>query len=260
MLAALSRNSRYGRPSSRSQHCTGSGAGVSSSTSGVTWSSIPDPDPRSRIARLRGRCVSWHVFRPGVVRRRQIAPGQRALLTIGLAERHREAGFRQLLAEIEGVRGIVHLELREDRLDVGAAHEALVVEDGDGLGVGEDAEVRIGDLGLQRAQLLLRVAEHDRILHGDEPLVHALGDRVLRHRVVHQPPGDVHFTHGAARPGNDFGREHGANAQLLAHGNQQRVHAGRIRRGQLGEIADPHQHLGRRPPPPALRRIARARP
>ena len=103
-----------------------------------------------------------HVVRFQIVRRREISPRQRSLLTVGLAERHREAGARQLLAQVEGVRRFPHLELREDVLDVGAADEALMVQHGDPLAVGEDAEIGVRDARLQRAELVLGEREHRR--------------------------------------------------------------------------------------------------
>ena len=110
--------------------------------------------------------------------------------------------------------------------------------------VGEDAEVRIGDAALQLAQLGLAVLEDLRILHRDEPVVDALGHGLLRHRVVHEPARDVDLAHRAARPGDHLGREHGANAELLADGDEQRVDAGGVGGGELGDVADAHQHLG----------------
>ena len=38
--------------------------------------------------------------------------------------------------------------------------------------VGEDAVIRVGDGGLQRAQLRLGVRQHFGVLHGDQPIVH----------------------------------------------------------------------------------------
>ena len=95
------------------------------------------------------------MFAHGLVRRRQIAPGQRAFLTIGLAQRHGEAGLREFLAQIEGVRWFVDIELREDRLNVGTANESFAVEHRNRLAIREDAVVGIGDRGLQRPQLLV---------------------------------------------------------------------------------------------------------
>ena len=63
------------------------------------------------------------------------------------------------------MRRLVDAELGEDLLDVGAAHEPLAVEHGDGVAVGEDAEVGVRHLALQRAQLRLGVLEDARVLH-----------------------------------------------------------------------------------------------
>ena len=97
-----------------------------------------------------------------------------------------------------------------------------------------------------------RVGEHGRILDGHQPVVDAFRNRVPGHRVVHQPAGDVDFAHRAARPRNDLGGQHGADAQLLADRDQHRVDAGRVGGRQLGQVADAHQHLGVRIAPPRL--------
>src|SRR5206468_10319863 len=67
-------------------------------------------------------------------------------------------------------------------------------------------------------------------------------------RVVHQPARHVDFADGAARPGNHFGRQHRAHAELLAASDQYCVHAGGVRCGEFGQIADPHQHFRLRVP------------
>ncbi|PYR41005.1 MAG: hypothetical protein DMF93_09590, partial [Acidobacteria bacterium] len=66
-------------------------------------------------------------------------------------------------------------ELRDARR-IGRADEPLAVQHRDPLAIGEDAEVGIGDLRLERAQLLLRKGEDRRILHGDEAIVDAFRD------------------------------------------------------------------------------------
>src|SRR5262249_61549370 len=62
----------------------------------------------------------------------QVAPAERLLLHIGLAEEERQARLHELLAEIESVGRVLDAELLEEGLDVGAAHEQPVVEDADG--------------------------------------------------------------------------------------------------------------------------------
>ena len=73
---------------------------------------------------------------------------------------------------------------------------------------------------------------------------------MLRDGVVHQAPGHVHLAHGAARPWDHFRGQHRADAQLLADGDEHGVHARRIGRGELGEVADAHEHPGFRITPP----------
>ena len=70
------------------------------------------------------------------------------------------------------------------------------------------------------------------------------GNRALGDGVMHEPPGDVDLANGAARPRDHLGRQHGADAELLADGDHHGVHAGRVGGGELGEVADAHQHLG----------------
>jgi hypothetical protein len=141
------------------------------------------------------------------------------------------------------MRRVVHREPIEDLLDVGAADEAVVVHDRDAAGIRKDAEVGIGNARLQRAQFFFGVGKHGRVLHGDEAVVDALRDRLPRHGVVHEPPRHVDLTHRAARPRDHLCRQHRADAQLLAHGNEQRVHPGRVGGRELGQVADAHQHL-----------------
>ena len=86
--------------------------------------------------------------------------------------------------------------------------------------------------------------EDDRVLERHQPVVHALRDRSPRQRVVHQPTGDIDLAYGAAGPRDHLGRQHGANAELLTGGNEERVDSGGVGRGQLREIANAHQHLG----------------
>src|SRR5439155_5650971 len=100
-------------------------------------------------------------------------------------------------------------QLGEDLVDVRAAHEAVVVEQCDRVAVGDGAEVRVRHGALQLAQLAFGVGEDARVLHGQEPVVHPFGERLVGDRVVHEPPGDVDLAHGAAGPGDHFGREHG---------------------------------------------------
>ena len=107
--------------------------------------------------------------------------------------------------------------------------------------VGEDAEVGILDGGVELAELGFVVLEDHRVLHRDQSVVHVLGQRALPHGVVHEPAGDVDLAHRAPCPRDHFGREHGADAGLLADGEQQRVDAGRVGAGELGDVADAHQ-------------------
>src|SRR5437867_1835683 len=173
---APSRNTRQGSGANRSHVSTGSGGGYSSSTSGTRRISIASRTdggvrPRRSGRRLRSRIATTPVLRDAdviphrIVGRREIAPGKLSLLTIGLSEVDREARLHQLLAEIERMRRLIDVELVEDGLNVGAANEVLGAEDRDCLPIGEDAEVGVGDLRLELAQLGFRVAEHNRILH-----------------------------------------------------------------------------------------------
>src|SRR5258706_297027 len=84
-----------------------------------------------------------------------------------------------------------------------------------------------------RPPLGFGVGDNRRVFPRHEPVVDALGEPFVGDRVVHEPPGDIDLAHGAAGPGDHFGREPGAPSQLLADGEQQGVHARRIRRREL---------------------------
>src|SRR5256885_8167472 len=104
-----------------------------------------------RLARRTLRQL--HAIGARIVGRREIAPRERAFLPVRLAERHREARARELAAEIERVRRLDDVELGEELRDarrIGRADEPLAVQHRDPLAIGEDAEVGIGDLRLER--------------------------------------------------------------------------------------------------------------
>ena len=82
------------------------------------------------------------------------------------------------------------------------------------------------------------------VLDGQQPAVDVLGQRALLQRVVHELGGEDRLADGAARPVDDLGGQHVADAELLAEAEQQRVHAGGVRLGELGQVADAHEHLG----------------
>src|SRR5256886_16318620 len=79
----------------------------------------------------------------------------------------------ELATQVKRMRRLVHVELKEDLVDVRAAHELLAVEYGDRITIGEDAEVRVGDGALQFAQLGFRIRQHGGVSHGGRPVVHA---------------------------------------------------------------------------------------
>ena len=143
------------------------------------------------------------------------------------------------------MRGVLHGQVVEQGLDIGAQGEDAVVEDADRLARVGDPEVRVGDRGLQGPELRFRPVLRPRVLHRQEAVVDVLGDHASRRGRVHQPAGHVDLAHRAARPCDDLGGEHVANPELLAEPDQQRVDPRGIGVGQLGEVADPHQHLGR---------------
>src|SRR5688572_29237642 len=106
-------------------------------------------------ARAGGALGQRHVLRAAVVRGREIAPLEGALLAVVLPERDRKLRLHQLASEVERVRRLIHAEPGEQLMDVRAPDEQLAVEYGDGVPVGEDAEIGIGDRGLELAQLTL---------------------------------------------------------------------------------------------------------
>jgi hypothetical protein len=157
------------------------------------------------------------------------------------------------------VRGLVDAELVEDVVDVGALDEVVGVERVDPVGVGEDPDVGVGDGRLQLAQLGLRVGGDVLVLDGEQPAVDVLGQRALLQGVVHELGRQDHLADGAARPVDDLGGQHVADAELLAEAEQQRVDAGGVRLGELGQVADAHEHLGVGVAPADLQVAAEAR-
>src|ERR1700744_3337910 len=71
----------------------------------------------------------------------QKAPVQRALLPIALTQATGDRGLHQLLAEVEGMRGVAHTELLEHRVHVGLADEPVAVERVEPVAIGEQAVV-----------------------------------------------------------------------------------------------------------------------
>ena len=78
-------------------------------------------------------------------------------------------------------------------------------------------------------------------------------------REVHELRREDGLVNGAARPLDDLGREDVADAELLAEPDQQRGHPRGVGLGQLGEVADPHEHLRVRMAPAHLEIAAEAR-
>src|SRR5690606_8482049 len=163
----LSSSRQPGRSVNRAHASIGSGAGVSSTTSIPSVRSalialrLRDPTPFCGATPVRalpgGResplPIRTDVLARGLLRRREVAPGQLTLLAIGLAERDREARLHELLAQVEGVGRLVHIQLLEDLGDVGPDDEAFRVEDVDPFPVREDPVVGILDLYVQRPEL-----------------------------------------------------------------------------------------------------------
>ena len=115
-----------------------------------------------------------------------------------------------------------------------------------------DPEVRVGDRLVEGAELRLRVVLGARVLDGEQAVVDVLGEHAALARRVHEAARHVDLPHGAPRPRDHLGREHVPDAELLAEPDQERVHPGRVGVGQLGDVADPHQHLGPGVPRPDL--------
>src|SRR5262245_34050750 len=114
---ALSRKSRPGRCAKRRTTSSGSGAGVSSSTSGgrgaargsrsvisCSWGFIIAACLRGFLFRVGRRRLYFNV--PCAFRHGQVAPVERLILHVVLAEGQGRRRFGHLEAEIEGVRRI----------------------------------------------------------------------------------------------------------------------------------------------------------
>src|SRR5881398_389284 len=65
-------------------------------------------------ARARGPLGELHTLRPAVVRRRQVAPLQRAFLSVRFPQGDGELRLQGLAAEVEGMGRFVHIEVGED--------------------------------------------------------------------------------------------------------------------------------------------------
>ena len=174
----------------------------------------------------------------------QVAPVERGLLPVVLAQPAGDRRLHELLPQVEGVRVLVDAELVEDLVDVGALDEALGVERVDPVGVREDADVGVGDARVQLAQLGLGVGPDVLVLDRQQPAVDVLGQRALLLREVHELGGQDGLADRAPRPVDDLGGQHVADPELLAEADQQRVDAGRVGLGELGQVADAHEHLG----------------
>ena len=67
--------------------------------------------------------------------------------------------------------------------------------------------------------------------------------RALLLREVHELRREDRLLDRAGRPVDHLGGEHVADAELLAEADQQRGDPRAVGLGQLGEVADPHEHL-----------------
>ena len=138
---------------------------------------------------------------------------------------------------------LVDAELVEDLVDVGALDEALGVEGVDPVGVGEDADVGVGDARVQLAQLGLRVGADLLVLDRQQPAVDVLGRRALLQGEVHELCRQDRLADGAPRPVDDLRGQDVADPELLTEAEQHRRDPGRVGLGELGQVADPHEHL-----------------
>src|SRR5690348_15215040 len=68
-------------------------------------------------ARAGGPLGELHMLRPAVVWRRQVAPLQRAFLSVRFPQGDGELRLDELAAEVEGMGRFVHIELGEDLVD-----------------------------------------------------------------------------------------------------------------------------------------------
>ena len=78
----------------------------------------------------------------------------------------------------------------------------------------------------------------------DQPGLDMFGKRAVGDGVPGEAPGEVALSDARRRPVDHLGREHRADASLLAEADQQRVDAGGVYVGEFGEVADAHHHLG----------------
>src|ERR1700743_1684354 len=93
----------------------------------------------SRCPAGSGSASSW-VLPSGFGKAHQ-APVKRPLLAIALTQAARDRRLHQLLAEIEGVRRVLHLQLLEHAVHVRLTDERVAVERIQPIGVGEQSPV-----------------------------------------------------------------------------------------------------------------------
>ncbi len=108
--------------------------------------------------------------------------------------------------------------------------------------LGENAKVGVGHLLGQFAQGVVAMDAQLRIAEQDQVGFEAFRHDAMLACMIDQPAGEIEFAHAAARPVDDFGRQHTADAEFLAKTKQQDIDAGRVGIGQLGEVANAHHH------------------
>ena len=101
----------------------------------------------------------------------------------------------------------------------------------------------VPNFGLHLPELAFTEDLEGRVLDDDQPLIQVFGQYLVLAGKMHQPAGSIYLAHRAPGPGDDLGGEDVLDPQLGHDAHQQGVYPGTVGIGQLGDVADAHQHL-----------------
>ena len=195
---------------------------------------------RDHRAVRRLRLAMWLTFG-----HREETPLQCLILPIGLAQSQGGSRLHHLIAQVEGVgRRRTTPIWSNSRNGSVSRSKMLIIEGMDQAPLGEDPPVRVADPPLELGEVLVAEFGDLGIAQHHQAGLDVLGQRPARDGVMGQPPGEVDLADRGARPVDHGGRQHAADAQLLAEADQDRVDPGRVNVGQLGQVAHAHHDLG----------------
>ena len=132
----------------------------------------------------------------------------------------------------------------EDFIGIVTVPVAVTIHEMDLASFGKDAKVRVGQAARQLAQPLLTKLSQFRIAQQHKLPAEMFGQDMIGDTVPHQPPREIKLTHSRPPPIDDFRGEDAANLQLFTKSGTKEIDPRAIDFGQLGQIANPHHHLG----------------